>query len=35
VPSIYLFGDDANNKLALCYNMIEDEWKPNKLADSA
>ena len=32
--NIYLFGDDINSKVSLCYDTNEDEWSLKKLADS-
>ena len=34
MPKIYLFGDDVNSKISLCYDVNEDEWQIKKLADS-
>jgi hypothetical protein len=31
---IYLFGDDVNSKISLCYDANEDEWTIKKLNDS-
>lgn len=31
---IYLFGDDVNSKISLCYDANEDEWSIKKLTDS-
>lgn len=31
---IYLFGDDVNSKISLCYDVNEDEWSIKKLNDS-
>lgn len=30
---IYLFGDDVNSKISLCYDINEDEWTMKKLND--
>ena len=30
---IYLFGDDVNSKISLCYDVNEDEWSMKKLND--
>jgi len=35
VPRIYLFGDDVNSKISLCYDVNEDEWSSRKLSDSS
>jgi hypothetical protein len=32
---IYLFGDDVNSKISLCYDVNEDEWSIKKLNDSS
>ena len=32
--SIYLFGDDVNSKISLCYDVNEDEWAMKKLPDT-
>ena len=34
-PRIYLFGDDVNSKISLCYDVNEDEWSIKKLSDSS
>jgi hypothetical protein len=31
---IYLFGDDVNQKISLCYDVNEDEWSQKKLNDN-
>lgn len=31
---IYLFGDDVNQKVSLCYDANEDEWSQKKLNDN-
>jgi len=31
---IYLFGDDVNQKISLCYDVNEDEWSQKKLNDT-
>lgn len=31
---IYLFGDDVNSKISLCYDINEDEWSIKKLNDT-
>jgi N-acetylneuraminic acid mutarotase len=31
---IYLFGDDINSKVSLCYDINEDEWSIKKLPDN-
>jgi hypothetical protein len=31
---IYLFGDDVNSKISLCYDVNEDEWSVKKLNDT-
>lgn len=31
---IYLFGDDINSKVSLCYDINEDEWVIKKLPDN-
>ena len=30
---IYLFGDDVNSKISLCYDINEDEWAIKKFSD--
>lgn len=30
---IYLFGDDVNSKVSLCYDINEDEWTIKKLPE--
>ena len=35
MPRIYLFGDDVNSKISLCYDVNEDEWQIKKLSDSS
>ena len=32
--NIYLFGDDINSKVSLCYDVNEDEWTIKKLPDN-
>ncbi len=32
---IYLFGDDVNSKVNLCYDINEDEWSIKKLPDNS
>jgi hypothetical protein len=32
--NIYLFGDDINSKVSLCYDVNEDEWAIKKLPDN-
>lgn len=32
---IFLFGDDINSKVSLCYDVNEDEWTFKKLSDSS
>lgn len=32
---IYLFGDDVNSKISLCYDVNEDEWTLKKLPDTS
>ena len=32
--NIYLFGDDINSKVSLCYDINEDEWAIKKLPDN-
>ncbi len=32
--NIYLFGDDINSKVSLCYDVNEDEWRFKKLPDN-
>ena len=31
---IFLFGDDVNQKVSLCYDVNEDEWSQKKLGDT-
>ena len=33
--NIYLFGDDINSKVSLCYDVNEDEWALKKLPDNS
>jgi len=33
--NIFLFGDDVNSKISLCYDINEDEWTLKKLPDSS
>ena len=33
--NIYLFGDDINAKVNLCYDVSEDEWSIKKLPDTS
>jgi hypothetical protein len=32
--NIYLFGDDVNAKVSLCYDANEDEWSMKKLPET-
>jgi len=32
---IYLFGDDVNSKISLCYDVNEDEWTLKKLPETS
>ena len=32
---IYLFGDDVNSKISLCYDVNEDDWSIKKLNDTS
>jgi len=33
--NIFLFGDDINSKVSLCYDVNEDEWTFKKLPDAS
>ncbi len=32
---IYLFGDDVNCRVSICYDINEDEWSMKKLSDTS